>query len=784
MTRALSFGYNAAASVAELVVRRLVGALFEDGTIDSTLTSIINLSASQTATAQVHISSPAVELVVPNKPDRAGLSLQLHAVLDLPGSGGLGINDGDWIKARVILAPRLTMKGDKLCPDLASLTSADVSLENVSSNNPILQGLVPFFLKSELNRILGASSLAKLAVPFALDKAGLLSDSFDIRVADGPPPADRDELVFAAYDSKQAAATRGKPAAITPFLGAGKSLRVRVAEPTFSALLKEQIDTAYMRYDLKLGDKQAQQKRGISWGKPFLDLFGAGYYVWVSADTRRANLRNVTVTNLRTGEKRSFSTDKTGVGRFSVLESGIPVADLKTGDTLRFHGEYRYEQGTDIHYPTFTLGDGYIELAVRAVRDVACYDNVDVDLKVKLYISIDPATGAIQVTTGSPDIDMPWYVEAGVFFIKFFVSMFIGPFSGILFGDIESEITEAVSTQAQKQTGALLPSLPANKYMRAFWESIDLKSSGLIIGGQIEAGWLAGGGRQKGLILKVDSKDKEYQQLVLNTQQASAWLVRFDPQKQVSDWESRLALVTKTSTFEALDSSALRKLTANATDSSVKLPVEKGLPGTVLALRTAWGRLVKVRVDRSEDGIWVLRWISYYRGEADAGVEIVGAWKSDAKVIKSQMLIFTEVHKYAGSFDLKLTNLHAASGLKVKWTYSGPGSFKIVSADKRKVYVAVDVDELPGQTFSGTLAVEVEDIFGRKAKATRVLSGNKSWGTPGPGAEIAVSPADVIGDMHGPHPVALPGDPNDLIKQIDSRIARLEEVLHTIVEGK
>lgn len=457
-----------------------------------------------------------------------------------------------------------------------------------------------------------------------------------------------------------------------------------------------------------------------------------------------------------------------------MLSSGLPFDDLKEGDTLRFRGEYRYEQQTDIYYPTFTLKDGYIELAVHAVRDILCYDNVDVDLTVKLYPSVDPATGTIDVKATDPDVELPWYVDAGVFFVKAFVAVVTGPISGLLFGDIEAQLTGSVQKATQKETGGLLPSLPPSKYMRVFWESIQVKSTGLVMAGQVESGWLAGGGVHLGTSLKITSAGRGYQELHVNPGQAQAWLVRWDPDHQVSDATSRLVLAKKSQTFEAVDADKVKMLTAADGSASVSLPAESSLVGTVLAVRTAWGKMAKVRVDKSKTGTWVLRWISYRVPTEGSTVEITGAWTSDMKVGKSKHIIWYDVHKWSGVFGLKLTNLHDTSALQITWSYTGPGVFKIVSSDKRKVSVHVDADAQPGQTFKGTLKVTVEDIFGRKASASKELNGHKSWGEPGPELEPLVSPEELELERFGPGPISQLVTTADLVALLERRLGELE----------
>jgi hypothetical protein len=239
MSRTLSFGYNAIAALSEMVVDRLVGVSFADGTIDEIITRKFTLS-SASGTMHALISKPEVELGAGAK-DRFWLSLGFHAVLEFPAPPNLfNLADGDWIKARVRIYAKLSNSGAKLDPDFSSLSPYDIKVDNLTSNNKTLQSVAPLFLVKELLKALASPSFDKLEVDLSFDPESLASDSMDVASLDGPPPADHDELSLALYDSSSSQQTRGKVGAVKPILSTNQSFAIRISRATFDALIKKE----------------------------------------------------------------------------------------------------------------------------------------------------------------------------------------------------------------------------------------------------------------------------------------------------------------------------------------------------------------------------------------------------------------------------------------------------------------------------------------------------------------------------------------------------------------
>jgi hypothetical protein len=715
MNRSLSFGYNAVASIGEIVAERLVQASFADGSISETITSDFILDGS-TGIFHALITNVAVEFGAGAK-DRIWLQSELHVVLEFPMPPAfLDLANNDWMKATVRVKPHLTASGAKVSPNLASLSVYDVLVQNVSSNNPTLQNMAWLFLSGEIVKAFSELAYKQLELDLGFDPESLKSDAIDAVLLDGPPPEDRDELALAFYRASKAQETRGGAAGIQSILAPGKSLTVRVSKETVDELMKDEMDQQYLRFDLKLGDQKAEDKYGVSWGKTtylaaFPDLgFGKDdYYLKLSANPKRSNLRDCTVTNLRTGEVKSF--DATSLGEstnWNILVSEpepIYMHDLKNGDVLRFHGEYKLEKKVKIYYPAFELGDGKISLSATAVTDVACYDDVEADIVGKMSLSIDPATGDLSVKADEPDIDLPGLVDLGLGLLKGVLYAFTGPFASLIISGYTDSITSKVEQEAKKQSSLLLPTVSDADNLLLFWEGLAIKADGVILQGQIEAGWLSGGDRSPGLEVGLDSTS--WVSLEQYSGQANTTSYSLPPDLD----DSALVVVNKAIPFEKLGPDDLKTILTGQTANIVAVPTGDALEGLVLAVRTASRNYAKVRVDRSKTKQWVLRWITY-KTPSEPKVCIVGSMKPNK-----------DKSVYVGKFSVKAqAGIYDKYGLDVKWFYSGPG--KTTPAGDA-IWVEVDFEQDSIQTvwFLSTLKVQVTDIFGRQAKAETKLSG-------------------------------------------------------------
>lgn len=675
-----------------------------------------------------------------------------------------------------------------------------------------------------ISSISNTSNLDKITIDLNIDKEDLMSDAFDISMSDDPLPSDRDELTLGAYKSTNKK-TRGDASKITLFLGKGKSITVRLSKSLVDSIIKAQLNTSYMRYKVKLGDAKPtyktisydsttgevtygppyypgadQLKRKITWrldtyvGNPFGTF--QGHALTLEPDNNRANMHGCKVTNLRTKEVQAFSTDEKGKAHwgspYASSKTANPLYDvipfskgLAKGDTLEFYGHYKFEKSTKIFFPTLKLADGHFEVSGNVERDGFCYDDINIDFSGKLTVSIDPATGKVEFKAKDVAYDLPWYEDACIAFAKFGASIVTGPFAGIIRGILQKVLAE-VDEQGSKFK--LLPTISDSKYIQLFWEQLTIKKNGLILHGQLEAGWLHGGGRREDTDLEIDSLSKIKQYLYVSEKYGEAGLSSYSDGKYETEWKSRITLV-KNKTFEQLGAEDIKSLTDNATNQSVKLPK---LEGSVLAIRTLRDHYAKARIDRSKKNTYVLRWISYNIPKPPS-VQITGAWKSDLKTTKSSKLIWYDIHKYSGKFSFKLHRLCTGAPLKkIEWKFiEGEGTKQAASfstsADKKTVEVVVDADKLPKnqQSFISKLTLTVEDIFGRVCSDDLPLNGSKSYGVPGPGLFMARHPDDWLkGYKGGLAPITFPWDDIKIWEKIagtktlpPSEIEDLEAVL-------
>lgn len=745
-----TFGYNVITSLAEIVADRLVKASFLDGTIRNTFSGQISPELLGGMNARFHalISDPAIEFGT-GAPNRVYLTFQIHAVLDLP-QNVMGIADADWVKASVSVSTQLIATGATLSPRLDTLTSGDIVLEKIQSNNSTLAPIAPSILPTEIAKSLrDDAEFKKLGFDLGFDLRQFSSNAVDPVVLDGPPPEDRDELILAFYDKKDPENTRGDPGGIKLSLAPGKSVTLHISKTVVDAIIAKEMNTRFMRFDVTLGEPVPEQPggtthpyspstdqmtRGIFWGKSTAHDLSAGlpaYYISVKADPRRDNLHNCTVTNLRTGELQNFQTNNAGEGVYPyiLLESetlmewsgtsthDIRMHDIVQGDTLRFHGECKSSGESYIYYPDIQLGDGCIHIAVKAVSDVLCYDSVTAHLKGQVSLAIDPATGEIQVSSGEPEVDLPWYVDAGVGILKALIYAFTGPAGGTLISTQQPPLAGELGAAALQRGQSLIPTVAEGNRLRLFWEDISFNPDGIMLSGQIESGWILDGGRAQKLMV-----DFGMQRLEIGNGSADLW---------GPSYVGGIAIVTNKS-FESLGPEELAKLTYQPGSTTITIPNDAALEGLILGVQTDSGHFAKARVDRSQQNKYVLRWITYEK-RPEPAVSIVGT----LNVTHGSK---PEDTKAWGAFRIEADEeVYSDYGLKVKWQYSGPGKAIIDPNDGKVIHIEIDfatdvsspVEFNPAlEVFGihkvlradGSLRVSVQDIFGRMASAERAIS--------------------------------------------------------------
>jgi hypothetical protein len=714
MSRPLTYDYSAIATLSETVLDRLVRAHLQDGTIAETISGDFNtgdiLPQNVAGTLHVLLSTISVEFGTGSR-NSIWIVLDIHTVLSFPAPPPVGVPfaDSDWLQGRILIRIPLLSEGSRLSPDLDSVQANDIQIEDTTSNNDDLRDLAPLLVPLSLPALLQTAGIRQLQLDLGFNVSSLMADGVDIAVLDGPAPADRDELALALYETSRQPETRGSVDALqSPLLRSGKTLGVRVSSETLQAMIERELDREYMHCDVTLDDpwRTAPSQYRVAWthlGNPDQN------FLHVLRDGQRANLRGCTVQCLRTGRQIGFETNSSGEGITETGSKYIPLRDLRKGDILRFRSKYKYDHDADIriYRPEFQLQDGHIKVSGKVVKDVACYDDVTINYDSKVYVIVDPATGAVSVDAEETDIDLPWFVDAGLFFMKLGVYALTGPIGGLIIGSYEDSSAESLEQGVQRKAGLLLPGLGRQGKLSLFWEDIEIKSEGFLLHGQLEAGWLHRAGRALGLEATLERDGNDWTKLAIwgDGSNARVW-------STVPAHHDILAIVALKSgpPFEELDSSMLANLTEGETKSFIPLP-GPDVEGIVLAVRTTQGRYAKIRIDRSKQkGTWVLRYVTYMRREPS--VEIIGNLANDQGWTR-----------YWGTFRIKTTRVYLGHGAIVDWQYTGPGKMTLDADNAAKLEI-LEADIPEGLAiFSGLLQVRVRDIFGRDVSAELELVG-------------------------------------------------------------
>lgn len=768
MSRKLTFGYNAAGSLSEDAVNRLLRSEFESGAIDDTLTLAFS-TGGFVGIVHALLSDPELSFEGKNH-DSVCISLDIQAVIELhkvPISGSFGSEER--LDARVSVIVHVTTMDGDLCLLFAGVQPADIIVSGLTSSHPVIQALGAQLLKQELSAALRTGTFSKTQITLGLGLQAALADAVDIAVVNDASSVDRGELLLGAYLSKKSN-TRATPNKLKEFLPNGATIAARISQTAFANLVDEQLNDKFMRYTVHIGNSADELRHAIKVIYAPALMGGATNKVLRllgSPDANRSNLHGRftvypgVVHGATASAPQALITDNSGMFRWEAETAGPHIVK---GNDVTFHGDYQIQSGTRIYPPKLELQNGGLRVSGKANKDIACYDDVSIDYALELKISIDPASGELITAYGAPSIDLPWYVDGLILIGKLGLSIFIGPIAGIVFGNMWRDATGQVTGKVDSEIGALqeklMPSINGTERMRLFWEEVTLSRDGLELAGQLETGWIKGGARTAGLSVELD-EDTQYgvtsvEELVIEN--GLAWLRG----GSTVSGKSGLSLVHDM-TFEQLDAEVLAE--RSYVSHLVTVPSGDALVGTVLAVRTAWGRYGKVRVDRDKARNFYLRWI-VYNARPEPAVEIMGRWHQEGASVE-------EARGY-GNFTLSTQGLYTSYGLKIIWSYNGSGTARVVPGSSGRAYeveINLSQDVLPlisGETVivngfemprmirgAGLMRVEVEDIFGRRANAERALWCEAQTG----GLEIDLLP-DIDLDslfqdwIKGPHPKA------------------------------
>ncbi len=734
----------------ELVVDRLIGAGYDNGTIPDTFSgSFEEKEWKISAKTHVLIRKPAVSLDLPPglTAQQVLLILNVHAVvvfLKPPPVNFLKQQESFKATVKVPLKLVVDKSSGALEPDFGGLKSKDITITVEKGTDLLRKAFIevelPKWVPTFLNGVAG-----KFKLPVNIDAKQILSDKFDLVPIDETGSNDVDSLNFTFYSALDSA-SRGNPNGVVTFLEKQKTFGFLMSRAVFSVLSDQFMNKRFARFNVTIG-KSDLTKESIVFSTP--DSAGQ-----VKVKGKKSNAHkgvSGTIRNATQNKQVSFSAKDDGTFEVKVPAAIGDVLEVR-GNSIAFSGG---GNSANLNYkPNITLQNGYMSLSGSGSTEVIGID-VDVDIDGKVGLRVDPVTGQLVSKAYDIELDIPWWAD-------FLLGILTGPFAGLILALYEDSLEQDINRLFNQNNANLLPTFKNPQNMVVFNENITVKTSSLALSGQVEAGLIHSSGRSGTGGFTIDSSSKDNVSQSFSFYPKQRW-VGTDPSwyKQFAVYGLvRLGKVD----FQRLRYEDLAKQSYK--NVSITIPGSGSMDGEVFAVQTAWKRYAKVRIDKTEKGEYVLRWVTY-KNPLESTVKINGKWESDFKLVSGGKMIWYDVHKYWGNFSLGFTRIYTGAPLKVKWTYNGPGSFKTLTADQKKVNLAVDLDKLGLQKgFNATLTVEVEDIFGRKATDSIQLDGYGSYGEMGESTKQYLDPETLWIWSHGPGPVSLPIDPAELVKHL------------------
>jgi len=746
MPRSLTFGYNAALALDELVVDRFVGADYDEMLISDSFRQDFD-EPEAAGTAHICLSRPHVEFDATREGRNAVLRLPLLRVVAYFTETPLGFdNPEDFSVAAAVefSLERDPSTGD-LRPNFAGTVVEDVTvacLDPDPETNPLKALLIEALMPGLIARALGGGRFDGISVPLDIDQDYLYADSADAVIFNDDDIDDRDTLNLAFYEADDDE-TRGRASAVPNFMEDGRTVTFLLSRAVFELMVERFLDIRFMNFDMVIAGEEYEEN-DIRISAP--DDSGV---VTITGLTNSQHARvSGRIENRTRGLSATLDTDDDGV--FTV------AMQASVGDVLAFSGDYFREtySGTAIriYLPSLSLRDGSIGITGSAWIDKL--GGLDVTFDGHVYLRIDPVSGALVPST-DVSLDLPCLAD----FIEFLLSIFIGPFANLLFSwfeeDVEGEITGFFADSGL----SLVPGLSDPDRIATFLENIEIRSNGIIVTGQMDAGWIYNAGRTAENRINLDRAA-----FILDPATAA-----------VTVTNGRIGNVAGMS-FEQLGPEEIRETPPESRDTLTFADLA-ALNGRVFAILTDQDRSAKIRVDVIDGAGPVLRWVTC-NPPLPSSVEISGAWENDGEWGSDGRWSWGGADTFWGTFTAACTRLHTDAPLEITWEYSceiyghegdapaGLATLTQVGSNDLQRYLEVSTVGLEeGAIVRITLTVTVTDVFGRSAASTYRVSAEPPY------RRMAVNP--------GPRGTGQRIDPHipyrEWGKRIDEKVAEIEK---------
>lgn len=630
MTRALSFEYNAVLAIAELVVDRLIGALYDEQSLPDTHTAPV-----LGGTAHLWMNKPSFRLDAMRPDCNAVLSVdELKGLVRFSGAADQEFTAG----VEVEFALQIDELTQTLRPDFLGLTTDDVT---ATTDNAIVAALLPTVLVNELR----GGSFSALELPLNLGEEVLASDRCELRLIDDESVTDQDTVNLGLYNSTDAD-SRGHPDDVTNFILDDKTFTVRISQTAFDLLVQERIDRRFMRFDLTV-PATTQTIHHVRIGPP--DFASGLVTLEGHSHTEHSGVAG-DITNARTSERVGFYCDAAGQFRATIA--------ARPGDVLEVRGTsvmiVAAGRSVVVYPPSLTLRDGYVSIHGDAFFNEL--GSVEAEIDGAIRFEINPATGHV-IASADAEVELPAWVDIILFCV------------GV---SVDAELERYIVAEFGEMGASLLPAVGEADRLVAFWENIELRSDGIILSGQLEAGRIESAGRTYHAVVGVGDSTS----------------VTLDLEHSSVSVRGGMHCSLGTIAFEQLGVDNLIGLPYSGSD--ITLPDPPHLDGHVLAVRTGGGCHGKLRLNVLDDGRTISRWVTY-RPLIEPLVALSGEWHQDPEPfgVSREGIVFNSVgaNRYWGEFSVSLMQrLYDARGAEpeFRWApYTGPGELTILDDGRR-----------------------------------------------------------------------------------------------------
>ncbi len=259
MPRSLTFGYNAALALDELVVDRFVGADYDEMLITDSFRHDFDEDEAA-GTAHIYFSRPHIGFDAVREGKDAVLLLPILRVVAFFTRTPPGLEDHEdfSVESTVEFSLERDVSIGNLQPNFAAVTEDDVAVTCLNPNpeeNPLKAALIEAFMPGLIAQALSGGRFDGISMLLDINEDFMYADAVDVVVLNDTGIDDIDTLNLAFYEAGHDE-TQGSPLAVPNFMAEGRTLTFLLSRAVFELMVKRYLNDRFMNLEMQVAREE------------------------------------------------------------------------------------------------------------------------------------------------------------------------------------------------------------------------------------------------------------------------------------------------------------------------------------------------------------------------------------------------------------------------------------------------------------------------------------------------------------------------------------------------